>query len=85
MDGKSLDIAICTIKIDYLAFIKDLVIEEELKKYNINVIPMKAGFAIKTLDLKNYNKTDFHKYQRLIDKLIYLSCGIRSNIVFAIG
>lgn len=33
----------------------------------------------------NYEKTDNKTYQRLIKKLIYLLCNIRSNLVFIIG
>lgn len=32
----------------------------------------------------NYNKTDIHIYQQLIGKLIYLVCGIRSDIALAV-
>lgn len=32
----------------------------------------------------DYIKTDFQKYQKLIGKLIYLACGIKPDIVFAI-
>ena len=72
-------------KIDQSAFIRDLIIKERLTKCNTNVIPMKAGSSIKMSESDDYDKTDIHTYQQLIGKLIYLACGTRPNIVFAIG
>ena len=33
----------------------------------------------------NYNETNIKVYQYIIEKLIYLLCSIRSNIVFIMG
>ena len=43
---------------------------------------MKSGLAIKIFKSKNYDKTDFNKYQYLIGKLIYLAYETRLDIVF---
>lgn len=32
-----------------------------------------------------YKEEDFHTYQQLIGKLIYLTCGIKPDIMFAIS
>ncbi len=72
-------------KIDQLAFIRDLMIEKGLTEYNANIISMKAYSTIKMSELKDYKKTNLYIYQQLIDKLIYLSYGTRLNIVFIIG
>lgn len=72
-------------KLDQLAFIRDLVIKKGLVKYNANVIPIKARSAIKILNLNNYNETNFCKYKYLIKKLIYLVCKIRPDIDFTIA
>lgn len=37
------------------------------------------------LDLDNYDEIDFYGYWCLIRKLMYLACGTRPNIVFAVG
>ena len=79
------DTAMRTMKIDQSAFIRDLVIEEGLEECNANVIPMKVGSAINMLDPEDYDETDLHEYQRLIGKLMYLSCGTRPDIAFAVG
>ena len=81
----SRNIALGTIKIDQLAFIRDLVIEERFTKYNPNVIPMKASSAIDINKVRNYEETDLRTYQCLTDKLIYLACGTRSDIAFVVG
>lgn len=50
-----------------------------------NIIPIKAGSAIKMFDLDNYNDTDLHGYQRSIGKPMYLVYGTRPNIAFVVG
>lgn len=79
------DTAMRTMKIGQSAFIRDLVIEEGLEECNANVIPMKACSAIEMLDPDDYDKTNLHEYQRLIGKLMYLSCRTRPDIAFAVG
>lgn len=71
-------------KIYQSAFVKDLVIDEGLSNCNANVISMKAGSSIEMIDLGDYQETNFHTYQRLVEKLIHLSCGTRSDIVFVV-
>lgn len=51
-----------TIKINQLAFIRDLIIEEELTKCNANIIPMKARSSIEMPNSDDYNKIDIHTY-----------------------
>lgn len=46
-----------TIKIDQSAFIKNLVIEKRLIKYNSNIIPIKTGSTIEITDPENYEET----------------------------
>lgn len=73
-----------TMKIHQSAFIRDLVIEKGFTECNANIIPMKAGSAIEMLEPEDYDKADLHTYQRLIGKLMYLACGTRPNIFFAV-
>lgn len=72
-------------KIDQSTFIRDLVIEKGLIECNANVILMKAGSAIEMIGPNNYEEIEFQEYQRLIGKLMYLACGTRPDIAFAIG
>lgn len=48
------------IKISQSAFIRDLIIEEELTKCNTNVISMKTASAIKMTELEDYEEVNFH-------------------------
>ena len=80
----SRDTAAETMKINQSAFIRDLVIKESLTNCNVNIIPMKAGLAINMPDADDYKETELLKYQRLIGKLMYLVCGTRPNIAFAV-
>ena len=79
------DSAAGTMKINQLAFIRDLVIEEGLTDCNANVIPMKAGSSIEMSDPEDYEEADLCTYQRLIGKLMYLACGTRPDIAFVVG
>lgn len=45
---------------------------------------MKAGSSIKMIDPKDYNTTDLNIYPKLVEKLIYLLYGIRSDIIFVV-
>lgn len=45
---------------------------------------MKAGSSIKMIDPKDYNTTDLNIYPKLIEKLMYLLYGIRSDIIFVV-
>ena len=59
----SCDIALSTMKINQSAFIRDLIIEEDLIEYNANIILIKAGSTIDMGESKNYEKTDLREYQ----------------------
>ena len=59
--------------------------QKELNKCNANVNIMKTGSSIEMIDLKDYKKAYPHIYQRLVRKLIYFLCRIRSDITFIIG
>ena len=78
------DTAASTIKIHQSAFISDLVIEKGLINCNANVIPIKAGLSIKMSDPENYEEANLHTYQRLVEKLMYLSYGTRPDILFVV-
>lgn len=45
---------------------------------------MKIANVIVLNDTNNYKKTNFKAQQQLTEKLIYLLCGTRSDIAFAI-
>lgn len=74
-----------TLKIDQSAFIRDLVEEEGLSGCNPTSIPMKAGNFIDMQEEDDYEEADLKTYQRLVGKLMYLSCGTRPDIDFVVG
>lgn len=57
------NVAVCIIKIDQSAFIKNLVIQKRLIKCNTNVITMKARSDIEIFKLDNYKETNLQIYQ----------------------
>lgn len=79
------DLETANLKIDQSAFIRDLLEEKDLAGWNSVNIPMKAESIIEMNNANNYKKTDIEAYQRLIGKLMYLSCGTRPDISFVIG
>lgn len=74
-----------TLKIDQSAFIRDSIEEEGLSGCNSTNIPMKAGSFIDMQEEDDYEETDLKAYQRLVGKLMYLSCGTRPDIAFVVG
>lgn len=71
-------------KIHQSVFVRDLVIEKIFTDCNTNVIPIKAGSYIEITDLRDYKEANLHMYQRLVRKLIYLSCDTRPDIIFIV-
>lgn len=43
---------------------------------NANVILIKAGISIRMTDVEDYKEVCLCNYQKLIGKLMYLTCGI---------
>lgn len=79
------DLSTRTLRICQSAYIRDLLKKENLTDCNAPTIPMKAGSTIEMNEPDDYDEADLMKYQRLIGKLIYLACGTRPDIAFAVG
>lgn len=73
-----------TMKIVESAYIRDLLEEEDLSDCKSVNIPMKAGSTIDMAEPDDYEEADLKSYQRLIGKLMYLSCATRPDIAFVI-
>lgn len=74
-----------TLKIDQSLFIRDYIKSENMTDCNLVSIPMKAGYFIEMSEPGDYKEADIKPYQCLIGKLMYLSCGTRPDIAFAVG
>ncbi len=74
-----------TLKINQSSFTQDLIESENITDCNSVSIPMKACCFIEMSEPGDYEKVDIKPYQRLIGKLMYLSCGTRSDIAFVVG
>lgn len=79
------DLSTRTIRVSQLAYIRDLLEEENLTNCNAPIILMKAGSFIKINEPDDYDKADLGDYQRLIGKLMYLAYKTRPNIAFIVG
>lgn len=77
------DTVVRTMKVDQSAFIRDLVIKEELIELNANFITIRARSAIKMIDPGNYKVTELCELKYLIGKL-YLACDTRPDIAFVV-
>ena len=74
-----------TIRVSQLAYIRDLLEEENLTNCNAPTIPMKAGSFIEMNEPDDYDEANLGDYQRLIGKLMYLACRTRPDIAFVVG
>lgn len=67
------DLSTKTIRVSQLAYIKDLLKEENLTNCNVPTILIKAGSFIEMNEPDNYDEANLGDYQRLIEKLMYLA------------
>lgn len=74
-----------TLKVNQLAFICELLEEENSTGCNSVHILIKTGSIIKMNNVDDYYETDLKAYQRLIEKSMYLPYSTRLDIVFAVG
>ena len=74
-----------TLKINQSSFIRDFIESENVTDCNSVSIPMKAGCFIEMSEPGDYEEVDIKPYQRLIGKLMFLSCDTRPDIAFAVG
>ena len=52
---------------------------------NLTILTMKVGLSLILNQVENHLQTNIIVYQQLVGKLIYLACGIRSDIAFVVG
>lgn len=78
------DIEKGTLKIEQSAYVGYLLEEDRTDCKSVN-IPTKAGSTIDMGEPDDYEEADLTLYQRLIGKLMYLSCRSHPDIGFAVG
>ena len=71
--------------LDQTSYIKDVLQDEGLLVCNPVTIPMKPGSYIALDDKGDDEQAPIIPYQRLIGKLLYIACGTRPDIAFAVG
>ena len=71
--------------LDQASYIRDVLQEESLLSCNPVSIPMTPGSYIALEDDSDSDPTEITAYQRLIGKLLYIACGTRPDIAFAVG
>ena len=72
------------LKIDQKEYIRDLLVSEGMISCHATVISVKVGSTLVLDQVEDHHQVDLSKYQRLIDKLMYLSCGTCPDIVFGV-
>lgn len=79
------DIEAKTLKIYQKKYIRDFLEAKEITSYYITVSSIKTRSFISMDQADDDNPANLVIYQRLIEKLIYLTCGTRSKIFFLVG
>ena len=79
------DLAAGTLRIDQKGYIRDLLESEAMTSCHPTVLPVKTGSTLLLDQAGDHQQADLTAYQRLIGKLIYLSCGTRPDIAFVVG
>ena len=71
--------------LDQASYIQDVLQEESLLSCNPVSISMVPGLYITLEDNGDSDPTEITAYQRLIGKLLYITCGTHSDIAFTVG
>ena len=79
------DLKAGTLRIDQKRYIRDLLEFERMTSCHPTVLPVKAGSTLLLDQAGDYQQANLNAYQRLIGKLMYLSCGTRPDIAFVVG
>ena len=74
-----------TLKINQKRYIRDLLESEGMTLYHPTILPVKAGSTLFLDQVGDHQQANLTEYQRLIGKLMYLSCGTRPDIAFVVG
>ena len=73
------------LKINQKGYIRDLLEFERMTSCYATVLPVKASSILILDQVEDHQQVDLTAYQRLVGKLMYLSCGTRPNIAFVVG
>ena len=79
------DLKAGTLKIDQKRYIRDLLESKGMTSCHSTVLLVKAGSTLFLDQAGDHQQADSTEYQRLIGKLMYLSCGTRPDIAFVVG
>lgn len=79
------DLVVDILKIDQKSYIQDLFDIKEITSCHPTILLVKTGSTLFLDQVGDHQQTNLTVYQRLISKLIYLSCGTRSDIAFLVG
>ena len=72
------------LQIDQKTYIQTILEKEEMTNCKSVLISMKSQFFIMLDKSDNNEKTDMWAYQVIVEKLMYLDCGTRSDISFIV-
>ena len=72
------------LKIDQKKYIQDLLESEEISSCHPTMLLIKAGSSLILDQAGDYLPTKMVVYQQLVEKLIYLACGMRPDIAFVV-
>ena len=79
------ELKVGTLKIDQKDYIQDLLESEGMTSCHPTVFLVKAGSTLFLDQAGDHQQANSIEYQRLIGKLMYLSCRIRPDIAFVMG
>lgn len=78
------DLSAGTLKISQKAYIRHFLESEKMIFCHPTILPVKAGLALFFDQMDDHQQANLIAYQRLVGKLIYLSCGTRPDIAFVV-
>ena len=73
-----------TIFLNQKSYVLAILNKKDLLIYNVTHISINPGSNILSDDIEDQKETNIINYQKIIGKLIYLACGTRFDIIYAV-
>lgn len=74
-----------TLTLDQASYVEEVLLQEGMRDCSPVEVPMKPGSFITLDEPEDTDEAELKDLQRIVGKLMYIACGTRPDIAFAVG